>query len=50
MKIYLIVCYCNMELEVEENGTVKCPDCGREYDDAGNQLYKAPRKLQVEIN
>ena len=37
-KTFIIICICNMELEVEENGTVQCPDCGREYDDRGVEL------------
>ena len=32
---FTIVCICNMELEVEDGDTVKCPDCGRVYDDRG---------------
>lgn len=35
MRTYIIVCICNMELEVEEMGTIKCPDCNRVYDDRG---------------
>jgi len=31
MNIFTIVCLCNMELEVEDMGTVECPDCHYTY-------------------
>ena len=36
---FIIVCICNMELEVEDIGTVECPDCHRVYDDRGVLIY-----------
>jgi len=30
-----ILCLCNTDLEVEDGDTVKCFNCGKEYDDKG---------------
>ena len=38
MQYFTITCICNFDLEVEDNGTVKCPYCGRIYDDRGNLI------------
>jgi hypothetical protein len=35
-----IECLCGMPLEVEDDGIVECPDCGRIYDDRGMLISK----------
>jgi len=35
-----IECLCGMPLEVENDGIVECPDCGRIYDDRGMLISK----------
>ena len=38
VRIYTIICICNTELEVEDIDTVKCPNCGKVYDDRGTLI------------
>ena len=36
---FTVVCPCQTELEIDE-GTIKtCPNCGREIDDKGLEVY-----------
>jgi len=37
-EVYTIICICNTELEVEDMDTVKCPNCGKVYDDRGTLI------------
>lgn len=44
--MFEVTCLCNTLLEVGDGETVVCGNCGREYDDRGNELYPNYRDNQ----